>query len=758
MNLILNPMDASDPFTFLALKRGVLQYVQIKPILAVITVVCKAAGVYEDGKIAVNNGYTWVAAVYNFSVFLSLYCLVMFWTCLSTDMKPFRPTSKFLTVKGLVFLTFWQGLAISILVAIGWLKSVGPVGDPEYLSLAVQDMLICLEMPIFALLHQYAFSYKDYIDPFSTQQARLPVLYAARDAIGMYDVWNDSLTTIRGTGYGYQTFEPSEGAVHAELARRRRYKAGLRYAEGGKVKYWLPQRTGDVLEIPGERHRGPLTRFRRFLNQRRLESMGYAPLLPEEAAEVVHTASEEESDEGLDLEEGGEAGTDAGQHDETRLQAAERRRARLMRQARAGARSALHFVDDVMVPEVDEDSPASLEFESPDEEEQALYRKSREMLRGGMGDWSYPAVDPAKDKRRRAEVEAQRAERDRQKAVKSRRDEAARERERQRQSAATESEPEEEEEDAQNKSKAKQKKRKGKKGKWLSSQFAAYNEEGESSKPDGDAKPKPDALAPPARSSTDSETPSSPMSPSDGAVDLFVEDRDAEERERVRERRRGDPALRATERKRIFRKVWDPEQQRALVTPDQLAEHGLQAGAEEQDEEEQQQQQRDEHATAAADAQGQDGRSNKREQAMAARRAQPQILDPIFQPLPELERSESKDSEATHSSDGEDAQEQQQQQPKQGEDEATARSTAIAAEAASRAPEGDAGKRLYSRVNAQADRQDLAEHAGAQSAKVGVEVRTSERIEEEGAGEVHQVAKEAGKGKGKGRAYRGRKH
>ena len=123
--LFLKPMDASDPFTFLALKRGILQYVQIKPVLAVITVVCKAFDVYDDGKIALKNGYTWVSFTYSelalslscpdefnvfllsladFSVFLSLYCLVMFWSALSKDLKPFRVTWKFLVVKGLIFL------------------------------------------------------------------------------------------------------------------------------------------------------------------------------------------------------------------------------------------------------------------------------------------------------------------------------------------------------------------------------------------------------------------------------------------------------------------------------------------------------------------------------------------------------------------------------------------------------------------------------------------------------------------------------
>jgi hypothetical protein len=58
-------MDASDPYTFLALKRGVLQYVHLKPLLAGVTMVLKATGNYGDGELKVDNGYTWVSIVYN---------------------------------------------------------------------------------------------------------------------------------------------------------------------------------------------------------------------------------------------------------------------------------------------------------------------------------------------------------------------------------------------------------------------------------------------------------------------------------------------------------------------------------------------------------------------------------------------------------------------------------------------------------------------------------------------------------------------
>ena len=119
LNLILYPMDLSDPYTFLSLKRGILQYVQIKPVLAVTTVLLKMYGKYEDGHLHLGNGYTWTAIIYNFSVFVALYYLTMFWICLSKELAPFRVASKFICVKGVIFFSFWQGLFISVLVAMG---------------------------------------------------------------------------------------------------------------------------------------------------------------------------------------------------------------------------------------------------------------------------------------------------------------------------------------------------------------------------------------------------------------------------------------------------------------------------------------------------------------------------------------------------------------------------------------------------------------------------------------------------------------
>ncbi|KAJ1020517.1 hypothetical protein NDA13_005833 [Ustilago tritici] len=588
VNLFLHDMDASDPYTFLALKRGVLQYVQVKPVLAVATLVLKAAGKYGEGKISPTNGYTWVSFAYNVSVFLSLYCLGMFWKCLNDDLKPFRVTSKFLCIKGIIFFSFWQGLGISILVAAGLIKKVGPVYDPEYISMAIQDFMICLEMPIFALAHAYAFSHTDYIDPFAHFAARLPVYYALRDCIGMYDVFSDSLITVRGTGYVYETFEPSEGVIHQPLARERRSKAGLRYTQGGKGKYWLPQRgTGDIRDATrGARHQGPLKKLRRYINDKRMQLEGHAPLTPAEADEIVH------EDPDLAQEQ---------EHSE---------RSPLLRHPRDAARSAVRHAGEGLdffaerQPDSDEEAE-DLRFDDPDSDEEDAYKRSRAL---NFGDYAYPNIDITREQARntRWEQDDDIVHRRKRRGTISKKDKGALDKARQEvrefesgvegssnggpsQGSGKDAQGANGVRDRISKGKAKGKagdgnvkrgKKSSKDGKDGESKDEAEKRKSKSpwlswdrepddspeasednSKPKEGSKQNGSAETPPKQDDKckDSEDENEPEEHNPyGAVDLVIEDYKAEERERLLERRRGDPALRAGKGTRIFKKQYIP--------------------------------------------------------------------------------------------------------------------------------------------------------------------------------------------------------
>lgn len=178
---------------------------------------------------------------------------------------------------------------MSFLVAVHAIKRLGAYTDAEHMSLALTDSLLCLEMPFFAIAHQYAFRASDYIDHNLTYAARMPFLYAVKDAFGVKDVWLDIKSTLKGRGISYQAYEPAEGGVHVGQGRQRRIKAGLRYSSGGKKKYWLPQ-AGD--ESYGRGNNGPLVSIKRKIQERRALNEGYAPLLPNQAARIYRQDSQ----------------------------------------------------------------------------------------------------------------------------------------------------------------------------------------------------------------------------------------------------------------------------------------------------------------------------------------------------------------------------------------------------------------------------------------------------------------------------------
>ncbi|KAF9444498.1 DUF300-domain-containing protein, partial [Macrolepiota fuliginosa MF-IS2] len=305
VNLFKREIDVSDPYTFLFLKRGIIQYVQIKPMLAAATLILKALGKYNDGDFRANSGYLYVSVVYNISICLALYCLAMFWVCVNDDLKPFRPVPKFLCVKGILFFSFWQSIGISVLVAAHVIARLGPYTDAEHISVGLNDILICLEMPFFAIAHNYAFSYKDFIDTRISYVARMPFFYAFRDAFGFRDVFEDTKATLRGEGMDYRKFEPAEGFMHQGAGRDRRIRAGLRYSKGGQRKYWLPKATA---EPPGHAERAVNRTITRIAGRDQEEGV-HAPLLPHQARSVVHLAPDlrhDDEEEERDIWENGD--------------------------------------------------------------------------------------------------------------------------------------------------------------------------------------------------------------------------------------------------------------------------------------------------------------------------------------------------------------------------------------------------------------------------------------------------------------------
>ncbi|XP_043721988.1 protein LAZ1 homolog 1 isoform X1 [Telopea speciosissima] len=146
------------PDFYYAVKIGIVQYMILKMICALLAIIFELFGVYGEGKFDWRYGYPYLAVVLNFSQTWALYCLVQFYSVTKLKLEPIKPLAKFLVFKSIVFLTWWQGVAVAFLFSMGAFKG----SLAQELKTGIQDYIICIEMGIAAIVHHYVFPAKPY--------------------------------------------------------------------------------------------------------------------------------------------------------------------------------------------------------------------------------------------------------------------------------------------------------------------------------------------------------------------------------------------------------------------------------------------------------------------------------------------------------------------------------------------------------------------------------------------------------------------
>jgi len=159
----------TSPF-FVKCKFGVLQYVLLKFVSAIFVMILEIYGLYKEGDFTPRGGYLYICIVTNLSQCWALYCLVFFYYATKNELGPIRPVGKFLSVKAVVFFTWWQSLGISILFQMGMIPHYAAVDDgrewtSEAVAKGLQDYLICIEMFVAAIVHTFVFPHTDYLEP-----------------------------------------------------------------------------------------------------------------------------------------------------------------------------------------------------------------------------------------------------------------------------------------------------------------------------------------------------------------------------------------------------------------------------------------------------------------------------------------------------------------------------------------------------------------------------------------------------------------
>ncbi|XP_076856450.1 transmembrane protein 184ba isoform X1 [Brachyhypopomus gauderio] len=148
-------------------KQATLQFCVVKPLMAAVTVILQAFGKYRDGDFNVASGYLYVTIIYNVSVSLSLYALFLFYFATRDLLSPYSPMLKFLMVKSVIFLSFWQGVLLAVLEKCG---TIPQISSPEVsvgegtVAAGYQNFIVCVEMFFAALALRHAFTYTVYMD------------------------------------------------------------------------------------------------------------------------------------------------------------------------------------------------------------------------------------------------------------------------------------------------------------------------------------------------------------------------------------------------------------------------------------------------------------------------------------------------------------------------------------------------------------------------------------------------------------------
>ncbi|KAK1550485.1 hypothetical protein Q3G72_019943 [Acer saccharum] len=137
-------------------KFGLVQYMILKTLCAFLAFLLELFGVYGDGEFKWYYGYPYLTVVLNFSQMWALYCLVKFYNVTHERLEPIKPLAKFISFKAIVFATWWQGVGIALLYALGVLPK------EQKLKTGLQDFLICIEMAIAAVAHVFVFSVEPY--------------------------------------------------------------------------------------------------------------------------------------------------------------------------------------------------------------------------------------------------------------------------------------------------------------------------------------------------------------------------------------------------------------------------------------------------------------------------------------------------------------------------------------------------------------------------------------------------------------------
>lgn len=222
----LKPMSVGRSF-FRTMETCVIQYMILKPVLAVVQLVLTICERYEGGVFDYSRGYTYVVLLTNVSQTTALYALIYIYHAIHNcpEMDGRHLLGKFLVIKAVVFFAFWQSCLFSLLVYLEVIKETSDM-SADVRAASIDDFVLTLEMVVIAILHHRVFSYFEYR---AIAEPAMHVL-KTQGGLGWRRVVEDADDVKESLPLEYKDMTEEELEAAASLERRARKKGMKRNA------------------------------------------------------------------------------------------------------------------------------------------------------------------------------------------------------------------------------------------------------------------------------------------------------------------------------------------------------------------------------------------------------------------------------------------------------------------------------------------------------------------------------------------------
>jgi hypothetical protein len=141
--------------------RGTLQFMILKPIVTLLAVIMEYNGIFNEGSFSFKYGYIYTSILMNFSITWAAYVLLQFYLVFKIQLTPYSPVPKFLCIKAILFLSFWQAVVLAGFAQFQLIHDVGEYTSAD-VKTGINNLLLCIEMVLIAVAHKSAFPYAQY--------------------------------------------------------------------------------------------------------------------------------------------------------------------------------------------------------------------------------------------------------------------------------------------------------------------------------------------------------------------------------------------------------------------------------------------------------------------------------------------------------------------------------------------------------------------------------------------------------------------